>query len=170
MDYTIEIVGKETRNLHRQLFGVVTKAVRIALTVAMALMAFSYLVLALESGQSSDIAAVVGYLAGVVVSITLPSWMGSLTYRKKLKYYNGTMPDTTVRFGAEIRISDVDSNHTIQYDKIKKLIVTEDGIVLWLMDSRAIAIPKSTFTLGSLQEMLALLREKCPQLKLPDWQ
>ena len=66
-------------------------------------------------------------------------------------------------------MEDVDSSRTIPYDKIKKILLTADAIILWLEDGRALAIPKGPFTRGSLPELLQLLHEKCPKAKLPNW-
>ena len=60
--------------------------------------------------------------------------------------------------------------YNIPYDKIKKIKIMEHCISLKLQDGRNFGLPNGPFTKGSLQEMLALLKAKCPQLKLPDWQ
>jgi hypothetical protein len=67
-------------------------------------------------------------------------------------------------------MKDGDAKYTIPYDKIKKIKVMDHCIFLKLQDGRNFGLPNGPFTKGSLQEMLALLKEKCPLLKLPDWQ
>ena len=170
MEYTIEIVGEETMKLHQQLYAIVMKPARIGLAVATGLMMVSCLSLGMESGLSSDYASAVGYLVGCLASITMPYWMGQLTYRKKMKYFDGKIPQSVARFGDEIHLISAESTIKIPYYKLKKIVVAKDCVVLRTIENGAVAIPKGPFTEGSLQDLLALLKEKCPLLKLPDWQ
>ena len=170
MDYTIEIIAKDTVKMHQQLYKVVMKTMRIVLAVLTAFMAVGYFMMFAESGSTDEMCAAVGYVAGFLASITLPLWTGSLSFRRKVKYYNGNLPENVVQFGDEICMKDGDSKYTIPYDKIKKIKVMDHCIFLKLQDGRNFGLPNGPFTKGSLQEMLALLKEKCPLLKLPDWQ
>lgn len=170
MDYSIEIVGKDTPQLHRQLYRVAMKTMRRILIPVLCFMVLGYLILALDTKGREDISMLCASAAMLLVCWFMPQWMGYLSFRKKLKYYNGNLPDNVIRFGEQIRLQDVDSSHVIPYDKIKKITFTEECIVLHLQDGRSFGLPKGPFTKGSLREMMALLKEKCPQLKLPDWQ
>ena len=169
MDYSIEIIGKETRRLHQQLYGVVYKPMRRIIAPILAVVALGYLILALGSGDSSYFALLITVVLLFLSAFLMHRWVGTLSYRKKLKYYNGAMPDSIVRFGEQIHLEDVDSSRTVPYDKIKTILLTADAIVLWLEDGKAIGLPKGPFTKGSLPELLQLLRENCPKAKLPNW-
>ena len=169
MDYTIEIVAEDSPRLFRPLYKVTMKTMRTAGMVLAGFMSLSYFLFAFTENKGGDLRTALLYLAVAVLFWSIPWWMGSLSYRKKLKYHDGKIPASVARFGEEISLKDADSAYNIPYDKIKKLVMTEDAMVLWLMDGRAIAISKGPFTQGSLQELLALLKEKCPLLKLPDW-
>lgn len=168
MDYSIEIVGKDTLQMYRQLYRVAMKTMRRILTPVLCFMVLGYLLLALDTKGREDISMLCASAAMLLVFVFMPRWMGYLAFRKKLKYYNGNLPDNVIQFGQQIRLQDVDSSHVIPYDKIKKITFTEECIVLHLQDGRSFGLPKGPFTKGSLPELLQLLREKCPKTKLPN--
>ena len=129
-----------------------------------------YLILALESRAAADFFRLGISVLLLFVIWLMPEWLGILSFRKKKNYYNGDLPDNVIQFGEELYICDKDSTHTIPYDKIKKMKIVEGCIALRLKDGSSIGLPNGPFTVGNLQELLLLLKERCPQLKLPYWQ
>ena len=77
------------------------------------------------------------------------------------------MPTSVTTFGDAIRLQDIDSSLTIPYDKIRKVVFLRDCIVLYQGKHQAVGIPNREFTKGSMAELKALLRQKCPDLKIP---
>lgn len=168
MEYRIEIVGTETRQLFRQLYS---RALFRGLLIATGLFLLAA-VLAFRLGSMDEDASLPALSAVYILFAGLiwlcPIWFGTRAYQNKLKYYDGVMPESTVRFGDQIVIADVDSTHTIPYDKLTRLCFMKNGIAFVLGKQKMIGIPNETFTKGSLQELKQFLREKRPDLKIPE--
>ncbi len=104
MDYTIEIVAKDTLQQHRQLYRVVLKKMRLIFTTILCFAVLGYLILALESRTAADF-----FCLGISVLLLFMIWLmpellGILSFRKKMSYYNGDLPDNVIQFGEELYI------------------------------------------------------------------
>lgn len=79
MDYTIEIVGKETVRLHQQLYGVVYKPMRRIMAPILAVVALGYLILALGSGDSSYFALLITVVLLFLSAFLMHRWVGTIS-------------------------------------------------------------------------------------------
>lgn len=167
MDYQIEIVGVETEELFIQLYR---KAMRnVVWSAGIFLLASAWSVWRLaDTGKGMYILLLALYVFCAAWSLGAPVRVARKAFSDKLRYYNGVMPITTIRFGEQIRQEDVDSALTIPYDKIKRVEFLKDGIIVYMIHGKTYGFPNRKFTLGSLPELKSLLRAKRPDLKIPD--
>ena len=167
MEYRIEIVGKETQKLYRQLYYKVF-SFSVALGAVLLLLAAILSTVDAAEGKPFFSGSFLFCALYSVLLFLLPELIARMAYRNKMKYYDNTMPESIVRFGEQIRIEDVDSSHMIPYEKLTKIYFLKDGIAFKLGKQKIIGIPNETFTTGSLLELKQLLCEKRPDLKIPE--
>lgn len=166
MEYPIEIKGRETPELFSQLHQHAYRWMPVFFVAAYG----SYILWTWLTGDDLffQITYTVMYSLLALLFCQFPKWIAKRSYKAKLKYYGGTMPESTSSFGDEIQLRDVDSSLTIPYSKIKRIAFLKDCIVLTLTDHKSIAVPNREFTKGSLDELKQLLRQKRPDLKIPE--
>ena len=98
-----------------------------------------------------------------------PRLAAKRTMRQKREFAGETQQCAITTFADEICDESLRQTITIPYDKIKKLHITQNLIVLIDVRNVAILADKNSFIKGSFQEFLPFIQEKCPQLKLPKW-
>ena len=166
MDSQIEVVGKETPELYTQLYNKVIGFLRVPTTTV-----FGILILLAWLENDDVITQIVmtfGYGVAMLVFLCYPTWVAKIAYKNKLKYYDGEMPQTRACFGEQILLEDVDTRKIIPYEKIEKVYFMHHGIAIRLNAHTTIGLPNQEFTKGSLSELKQLLREKRPDLKIPE--
>ena len=131
MECKVEIVGKETQKLYRQLYYKVF-SFSVTLGVILLLLAAFLSTIEAAGGKPLFSGSFLFYALYSVLLFLLPELMARMAYRNKTKYYDNTMPESVVRFGEQIRIEDVDSSHMIPYEKVTKIYFLKDGIAFKL--------------------------------------
>ena len=166
MEYPVEIRGRETLEvfiqLHRKAFW------WLPVFSLVMFVGYTIYIWLTEEYLAVQIGTTVIYALLAVLFWYSPNWIAKKSFKAKLKYYNGTMPEDICRFGEDILLQDPDSSQSIPYSKIKKVFFTKDCIGITLTDRRCLGIPNREFTKGSLAELKALFREKRPDLKIPE--
>lgn len=97
-------------------------------------------------------------------------WMAaSKSIKQDLNFAGTEGQESVTKFGAEIFDETKNQTATVPYDKLEKVHITDN--VILLVDTRKMTfiMDRNGFTKGTLQEFLPFLQEKCPQLKLPKW-
>ena len=167
MEYQIEIIGKETLEMHRQLYRKVLSILNVMIVLLYGGAILKEWLLNNHDLSFRIVFTIYLVLAGSLFSC-IPNWIAKRSYRNKLKYYNGEMPTVVSRFDDKILIQDVDSWRTIPYEKLTKINFLPDCILLRLGQHQTIGIPNREFSKGSMKELKQLLREKRPDLKIPE--
>ena len=88
--------------------------------------------------------------------------------KRMLEYYDGEIPPTYIRFGDQIVVEDVDSRFTLEYRKLDKVISLKRGYYLRYAKKSLVALDPNGFTKGTFAEFKQFLREKRPDLNIPD--
>ena len=170
MEYTIENVYVDSEHLLRQAYGHILRKRQILLTVTSAILgvlfAFAWIVLE----RTIWLLLAVVYVALAVWYWFVPYRTAKKVYKKMLKIHDGDIPPTTVRFGEKIFFDAGTSTSEMAYKKLKSVVFCNDCILIQNEVGEAYLVANDGFTKGSKQELIAFLKEKCPQLKLPDWQ
>ena len=110
----------------------------------------------------------IGYIAWILI---LPIYRSKTFIKKSKEYYNGTIPQTIVQFRDEaVTVTHGDSVGTVPYDKISKVFFLNHSIVLQADKMATVVLSTSGFTKGTLKEFQSFIAQKCPKIKLPDWQ
>lgn len=170
MEYTIENVYVNSERLLRQAYGYVLRKRRIFLTVTSVILSilFAFAWIVLE--RTVYLVAAVVYVALAVWYWLLPYRVAKKAYKSMLKIHDGDIPPTIVRFGEKIFFDAGTSTSEMAYNKLKSVSFCNDCILIQNEVGSAYLLANDGFTKGSKQELMAFLKEKCPQLKLPDWQ
>ena len=170
MEYLFENIYVDTEKLLRQTYQEILKKkvlIRTAIAVVMGLL-FLFAGVVLDRPVYRW-----GSLIYVVLAMQYLLWpyrVARKAYKDMLKLHDGTIPSTIVRFGDKITLSQGDTFLTMPYSKLKTVSFLKDCILLHNEVGGCYIVANDGFTKGSKQELAAFLREKCPQLKLPDWQ
>ena len=170
MEYTIENVYVDTEKLVRQMHKKLLRKRSVFWTSAMAVMGFLFLFVGLVLDRTAYLWGAAAYAALAVWYLFMPYRTSKKAYKKMLQYYDGNILETVVRFGDAIVFTQGDTVSSIPYNKLKQVSFLDDCILLHNEVGGVYLLANDGFTKGSKQEMLAFLREKCPNLKLPDWQ
>ena len=97
-------------------------------------------------------------------------WMVAEKSVKPDTNFEGTETvESVTTFGDVIR--DETPHHVAMtyYDKIEKLYIGKNVLVLGDTRKAMFILDKNGFTQGNLEEFLPFIQEKCPQLNLPKW-
>ena len=98
-----------------------------------------------------------------------PRIAAKLHMRRANKFHDGIIPQTQVLFGEEELIAQSgDSKLKIPYNKLNKIKVSKNLMILTVKKYSHVTICKDGFTKGTYEEFLAFLRAKCPDLKIPE--
>ena len=111
----------------------------------------------------------VAMFAGLAVHyFTWPYRLERKRFKRAMVYYDGRIPLIYIRFGDQIYVEDRDSTFNLEYRKIEKVIVLKYGLFLRYAEKAHMAIDPNCFTKGTFEEFKQFLREKRPDLKIPE--
>ena len=106
----------------------------------------------------------------VILFATRPVRSANRAWKKRVTYYNGNPPATTIRFDEQIELTDLDSSLKIPYEKVKEAQFVKEYLILTL-ETKAMHIFKlDHFVSGDANTLRQLLKEKCPQINPAQWQ
>lgn len=89
------------------------------------------------------------------------------TLRNTKKQNDNMLPETVVTFGDAIEMHEGMVHLTIEYRKIQKIVRLKHSYVLMNGKRSGILLYEDGFTKGTFEEFKKFLREKCPDLKIP---
>ena len=98
----------------------------------------------------------------------MPQWYTWLTLRNVKKQNDGVQPETIVTFGDIIEMHEGMVHLTIEYRKIKKVIRLKYSYMLMLGKRNGVMLAPDSFTKGTFEEFKQFLREKRPDLVIPE--
>ena len=96
-----------------------------------------------------------------------PRVMHRLMKAETLRLNNGQLPESTVQFGERILLREGALQLSTEYDQVVEIRPLERSIALMTGPSSAILFVRDAFTVGTCEDCLAFLREKCPNLNNP---
>ena len=109
------------------------------------------------------------FIAFVFVFIGfIPEWFTWNLLRQVKKQNDGQIPETVVTFGDIIELHEGMVHYTIEYRKIVKVVSLQHSYVLMMGRRNGIILDSSGFTKGTFSEFKQFLREKCPDLNIPE--
>ncbi len=97
----------------------------------------------------------------------LPDYTAYVHHRRVRKMYDGKIPETVVTVGETIELADGMMHMSLEYCKITKVLRLKNAYVLMVQKTGVILDPNG-FTKGTFEEFKQFLREKRPDLKVPE--
>ena len=107
-------------------------------------------------------------IALIVMVAKRPVKSANTSYKKLLAYYDNVMPVYRIYFGDKIIIETPDCTSTIEYRKIEKILSLKYGYVICDKKPSFFILSRGGFTKGTFEEFKQFLREKCPELTVPE--
>ena len=168
MEYQFEILGRDSLQMHRDVYSIVFKPYVKIFTIAFLVCAACYALLGWAEQDGPRIMTACLCCLYALLAGQIPRMAAKHSWKERMKYYGGETPESTARFGESLVVEDVDSSRSIPYEKITKIHYIQDAIVIFLGKQQAVAVPYQTFVKGSLPELKAFLRKKCPNTKISE--
>ena len=170
MDYLIENVYVDTEKMLRQMHKKLLRKRVVFWAVVMMAMGLLFLFFGVALNKPSYFWWAMAYAALAAWYLTMPYRSAKKAYKNMLKYYDGNIPETVVRFGDTITFTQGNGVNPVPYNKLKQVSILKDCLLLYNEIGGAYMLANDGFTKGSMQEMFVLLKKQCPEIKLPDWQ
>ena len=128
-----------------------------------------FLLLALLSELDGETKQLVAYFFAVLILIQLlPHYYAWAVIRQDKKKNNGKICESVIRFGEKITVSEPKMELTLDYETIVRVVRLKHSYVLMNSRRTGIMLDTSSFTKGTFEEFKQFLREKRPDLKIPE--
>ena len=88
--------------------------------------------------------------------------------KEKIAFHNGEMPENTIRFGENIQHENVRESLSWEYGHLMKVYSLKYSYCLYFSDDVILMLGREEFTKGTFEEFKKFLREKRPDLDIPD--
>lgn len=169
MEYAFECVYTDTKESGIEMYThIIGRKTRIWLIISV-ILALLLLLVCWISGDRKILIYALAYAGLAVWYLLMPRRYAARARKKALKQFDGHIPPAAIRFGEEILYEGGQIRLVIPYRKLKKVTVLKTSILLEDEAGNCVQFPNSGFTGGTMPELMAFLKEKCPHLKLPDW-
>ena len=152
-------------DMSRHVFGKKMWLIKVLCAIAAGLFLLLYL---MEPMDTRYLIYVLGYLALLSFYMLYPRLRTAEVYKKTLKQFDGNVPSATLLFGEEITYSNGMMQLTIPYAKVKKVQLVKKNIFIRDQMGNCILFPADDVTKGTAPELLRFLKEKCPNVKIPE--
>ena len=115
---------------------------------------------------SSILAAPIAALVALIllVAFGFPYITLQQTKKQTLRLNNGVIPECVVRFGEQIVLTEGAVRVTTEYGQVTEIRRLERSCVLMTGRDSGIVFKPDSFTVGTYEDCLALLKEKCTHL------
>ena len=98
----------------------------------------------------------------------LPHIYAGSVLRNVKRQNRGIQPETVVSFGERIELQEGVVSLSIEYTQIIRAAHLKHSYKLWFAKRSSILLDPNCFTKGSFEEFKQFLREKCPNVTIPD--
>ena len=156
--------------LLRELCGRSSMARRIVFIVIFAVLASRFVLLIWALGitliSGGALLMCIGYLIWLVVD---PYLRARRSIKETKAFYDGQYPEYRITLTDEtIECRRQESYFSLSYQKIDKVYCWRHSVVLQAGKSSRVVLSKTGFTKGTFEEFKQFLREKRPDLKIPE--
>ncbi len=110
------------------------------------------------------------YIVGAVMLINsfLPQIYASTSIRNAKKQNDGVLPETVITFGETIELHEGMIHITVEYRKILRIVHLKHSYMLMIGKRNGVMLDPGGFTKGTFTEFKQFLREKRPDLTIPE--
>lgn len=116
--------------------------------------------------ESLSMVIALGFL--YLVFAFMPHWHAWLTRRQTKKQNDGILPETVVTFGETIEVHEGMVHITVEYRKLVAVHRLKYSYVLMIGKRNGVMLDPNSFTKGTFAEFKQFLREKRPDLCVPE--
>ncbi len=107
------------------------------------------------------------FAAALGMLLLIPNIMARKSFKQALWQNDGKVPETVVTVGDSIEIQDGILHMHLEYRKITKVLRLKNAYAL-LIDKNGVILDINGFTKGSFAEFKQFLKEKRPDLTIPE--
>ena len=104
----------------------------------------------------------------LVVVFFMPDWVTWINLRRIRKQNDGAIPVTVVTAGDTLEMHEGMVHYTIEYRKLQKVIRLKHSYALMIGKRNGLILDPACFTKGTFAEFKQFLREKRPDLNIPE--
>ena len=104
----------------------------------------------------------------MLVNSFLPQIYGFTTLRNAKKLNDGVQPEVVITFGDTIELREGMIHITVEYHKILRVIHLKHSYMLMIGKRNGVMLDPDGFTTGTFPEFKEFLREKRPDLQIPE--
>ena len=142
---------------------------RIPMLVIMALVFVFFVLRSIWWGIFLEMVPMLLFMALMFTLIGfMPDWFTWNLLRQVKKQNDGQIPETVVTLGDCIELHEGLVHYTIEYRKIVKVVSLKHSYVLMMGKRNGIILNPQGFTKGTFSEFKEFLRQKRPDLKIPE--
>lgn len=142
-------------------------AKRIWIWIGAYLLLGIYFSLAFRLGYSNLFLPVMCFGFAILFAL-MPYWEVRKGWKKDLAFHNGVLPVNTARFGEKISIENTMASRSWEYYHLVKVCSFQYSYCLRFSDNTVLFFDRGNFTKGTFDEFKQFLREKRPDLKIPE--
>ena len=108
------------------------------------------------------------FYAGAIYFLLLPCIQVKRGMKKELKFHQGVLPTNTARFWDKISIENEMASRNWEYKHLTGVYSFKYSYCLRFADKTVLLLGRDGFTKGTFEEFKQFLREKRPDLKIPE--
>lgn len=98
----------------------------------------------------------------------MPHWVAWLNLRQAKKLNDGILPETVVTAGDVLELDEGMTHITVEYRKIRRVVHLKHSYILMLGRRNGLILDPNAFTKGTFEDFKQFLREKRPDLIIPE--
>lgn len=98
----------------------------------------------------------------------MPHWVTWLNLRQAKKLNDGILPETVVTAGDVLELDEGMTHITVEYRKIRRVVHLKHSYILMLGRRNGLILDPNAFTKGTFEDFKQFLREKRPDLIIPE--
>ena len=117
----------------------------------------------------SSLRVVLVVLGPVMLAVAfLPQFYAWSAIRNSKKQNDDVLPETLITFGETIELHEGMVHITVEYRKIQRVIHLKHSYMLMIGKRNGVMVAPNGFTKGTFEEFKQFLREKRPDLNIPE--
>lgn len=108
-------------------------------------------------------------MGAVMLAVSfMPQFYAWSVMKSSKKQNDGVVPEVIITFGESIKLHEGMVDVTVEYRKIQKVVRLKHSYMLMIGKRNGLMLRPDGFTKGTFEEFKQFLREKRPDLKIPE--
>ena len=168
--YTIQesMILQYQQALQKRAWIRILKWIATVIVVLHAILLVVLLLNAKEPVLFSDWMSICVEIALLVMILLSARISTKLAMLRSKKHFGGIIPETVARFGERIETTYCTAENALDYTQIRQVFCFEDGYAILFNNRRVLFLSYCGFTKGTFEGFKEFLREKRPDLMIPE--